>query len=91
MAQMKACTILMKNWALIWKRGHFCNIFQKVVCGVSSLPYVLSWKLSSEDSRHIHFFKTFMQQTSTGSHLSIPQSDLTRKIQPGDGHKYYSA
>ena len=29
MAQMKAYTILMKNWALIWKRGHFCNRFPK--------------------------------------------------------------
>ena len=27
--------------------------------------------------------------TSTGSH--VPKSDLTRKIRPGDGHKYYSA
>ena len=29
MAQIKAYTIPMKNWALIWKRGHFCNRFPK--------------------------------------------------------------
>ena len=29
MAQMKAYTIPMKNWNLIWKLGHFCNRFSK--------------------------------------------------------------
>ena len=29
MAQMKAYTIPMKNWALILKWGHFCNKFPK--------------------------------------------------------------
>ena len=42
MAKMKAYTILMKKWALIWKWGHFCNRFPKsCMCAPSSFSF---WK-----------------------------------------------
>jgi len=33
MAQMKACSILIKNWILLWVNIHFCRKFQIEQCG----------------------------------------------------------